>query len=287
MKIGVNLPGHIPGTNAETLLEWARRADAVPFSSVGMIDRLVYQNWEPMIALTAAAAVTTRVRLITDVLIMTLRNAGLFAKEAATLDVLSNGRLTLGISVGAREPDFLGAPAPFRARGKRFEEQLDMMQRIWAGESAAPGSGPVGPAPVQQGGPEILIGANHPTAIARVGKWASGFIVGPRKYEVIQQTYALAEASWRQHGRPGKPRLVGAYYYSLGPDADKHAESYQRDYWAFDPALAARYLPDVLTTPQRIKDMVQRMDGLGMNEILFMPCDSSPDQVYRLADAVA
>lgn len=287
MKIGVNLPGHIPGTNGATLLEWARRADAGPFSSVGIIDRLVYQNWEPMIALTAAAAVTTRVRLVTNVLIMTLRNAGLFAKEAATLDVLSNGRLTLGISVGAREPDFLGAPAPFRARGKRFEEQLDMMKRIWAGESAAPGSGPVGPAPVQQGGPELLIGANQPAAIARVGKWANGFIVGPRKYEVIQQTYALAQESWRKHGRPGKPRLVGAYYYSLGPDADAAAERYQRDYWAFDPALVSRYLPDVLNTPQRIKDMIRRMEGLGMDEIVFMSCDRAPDQVYRLADVVA
>ncbi len=114
MKIGIGLPATIPGVNGQLVLNWARKADAGPFSSLAMLDRMVFPNYEPLTTLAAAAAVTQRVRLMTTVLITTLRNAGILAKQAATIDALSNGRLTLGLGVGAREDDFRAAPAQFR-----------------------------------------------------------------------------------------------------------------------------------------------------------------------------
>ncbi len=169
MKIGIGLPTNVPGTKGDVILEWARKADTGPFSSLGLIDRLVYGNYEPMIALAAAAGVTSRVRLMTSVLIAPVRDAALLAKQAASLDALSGGRLTLGLGVGRREDDYLAVSGNFHRRGRRFEEQLAVMKRVWSGEGPADSVSAMGPDPVQRGGPELLIGAYAPAAIQRAG----------------------------------------------------------------------------------------------------------------------
>src|SRR5215204_6351555 len=107
--------------------------------------------YEPLITLAAAAAVTERVRLMPTVLIAPLRREGVLAKQAATIDALSGGRLTLGLGVGAREDDFQFAPASFHDRGRRFEEQLELMKRVWSGQPVSEEVGAVGPLPAQAG----------------------------------------------------------------------------------------------------------------------------------------
>src|SRR5918998_818825 len=160
MDVGIGLPATIPRTSGSLVLDWARRADSGPFSSLGTIDRLVYPNYEPLATLAAAAAVTERVRLMTSVLIAPVRDAALLAKQAATIDALSGGRLSLGLAVGAREDDFRAASASYEDRGRRFEEQLDLMRRVWSGQPVDGGA--IGPPPAQQGGPEVLIGGYAP-----------------------------------------------------------------------------------------------------------------------------
>src|SRR5215218_8139148 len=144
MEIGIGLPATIPWTNGPLILEWAKRADSSPFSSLGILDRLVYPNYEPLITLAAAAAVTERMRLMTTVLIAPLRRAGMLAKQASTIDALSGGRLSLGLGVGAREDDFHAAPASFHDRARRFEEQLELMRRLWSGQPVSEEVGPIG-----------------------------------------------------------------------------------------------------------------------------------------------
>ncbi len=138
MKIGIGLPAAIPNATSPLIRDWAELADKGPFSSLGIPDRLVYSgSFDPLITLAFVAAETQRIRLMTGVVLAPLYNAGILAKQAASLDVLSNGRLTLGLGVGWREEDFRAAPASFHDRGKRFDQQLELMTRIWSGQPSA------------------------------------------------------------------------------------------------------------------------------------------------------
>ncbi len=143
MQIGIGLPATIPGVQGKHILDWAKKVDTGPFSSLSILDRLVYPNYEPLITLAAVAGATQRVRLVTTVLLAPLRNTAILAKQAASLDALSGGRLTLGLGIGSREDDFRAAHAGFHNRGKHFEEQLATMKRIWSGQPLADNVGPV------------------------------------------------------------------------------------------------------------------------------------------------
>jgi alkanesulfonate monooxygenase SsuD/methylene tetrahydromethanopterin reductase-like flavin-dependent oxidoreductase (luciferase family) len=268
MDIGIGLPATIPWTNALLILEWAKRADSSPFSSLGILDRLVYPNYEPLITLGAAAAVTERVRLMTTVLIAPLRRAGVLAKQAATIDALSGGRLTLGLGVGAREDDFQFAPASFHDRGRRFEEQLELMKRVWSGQPVSEEVGAVGPPPAQAGGPELLIGGYTPVSIRRVGRWADGFISGGvRDPEQVRQLFDLAEDSWKDEGREGRPRLVACLYYALGPNADRGAD-YIRDYYSYFGPGADDMARSIPSSPETIEGLIRGFSDIGADEVV-------------------
>lgn len=285
MQIGIGLPATIPDAPARLTVDWARRADSGPFSSLGVIDRVVYGNYEPVVVLSAAAAVTERIRLMTSVLLAPTRNAGILAKQAASLDALSGGRLTLGLGVGGRDDDFRGAPASFQDRARRFEEQLALMKRIWSGQPIGEGIGPVGPQPVREEGPEILLGGYTPAAIGRVGRWGDGFISGGVDPATAQQLYGIAEESWKAAGRPGKPRFVPAAYYALGPNASRGGD-YIRDYYGY-MGEAADYMANAIpSTPEAVKAAIQAYADVGADELMLWPTIAELDQVDRLADLV-
>ena len=124
MDVGIGLPNTIPGTDGRLVVEWARRADGGPFSTLGVLDRLAYDSIDPFAALAAAAGVTERIGLATMIAIGPLRNAALLAKQAASVDALSGQRLTLGLAVGARLDDYETAQVDHRGRGPRLSEQL-------------------------------------------------------------------------------------------------------------------------------------------------------------------
>ena len=284
MKVGIGLPGQIPGTNGELIVAWARKAEEGPFSSFATVDRLVFPNLEPLMCLGVAAAVTSRMRLMTTVLLGPLRNAGVLAKQAATLDVLSGGRLTLGLGVGGREDDFLAAPARFGGRGRRFEGMLELMKRAWSGENLSDEVGPMGPAPVQSGGPEILIGGNTPAALSRAGRLGDGFVAGGGGGPAgAEAGYRMVEEAWRESGRSGKPRFVGIGYFALGPGGLEKGSEVIRSYYG---ARAESVLNNTASTPEQVKSTIQSFADVGLDEYVFMPSIPELEQVGRLADAV-
>ena len=269
------------------ILEWARRADEGPFSSLGVIDRIVYPCYEPMVTLAAVASITQRARLITTLVLATLRNAGVLAKQAATIDAISGGRLTLGLGVGRREDDFQAAPAAFRGRGKRFEEQLALMKKAWSGEPLGDGVGPIGPPPSRKGGPELLIGGREPVALRRVGRWADGFLAAPAPPAAVRDFYGIATESWKAEGRVGVPRLVGIAYFALGPGGGDRAADYIRNYYTFIGPAVDSLARSALSSAEGLRDALKAYEDIGMDELVLLPCVAELDQVDRLADLVA
>jgi alkanesulfonate monooxygenase SsuD/methylene tetrahydromethanopterin reductase-like flavin-dependent oxidoreductase (luciferase family) len=286
MDVGIGLPATIPGTRGSLILDWAKRADSGPFSGLGIIDRLVYPNYESLITLAAAAAVTDRVRLMSTILIAPLRGAGVLAKQAASIDALSGGRLTLGLGVGAREDDFNAAPATFHDRARRFEEQLELMKRVWSGQPASDEVGPIGPPPARPGGPELLVGGYSPPAIRRVGRWGDGYISGGiPDPEQVRQLFDLAEESWRAEGREGKPRLVASLYYALGPNAERGGD-YLRDYYGYFGPAADDMARSIPSSPEAVEGLIRGFGEVGADEVICWPTVAELDQVDRLADLV-
>src|SRR5215212_34063 len=191
---------------------------------------------------------------MTTVLLAPLRGAGVLAKQAATVDALSGGRLSLGLGVGGREDDFNAAPASFHDRARRFEEQLELMKRFWSGQPVSGEVGPIGPPPARPGGPELLIGGYTPVSIRRVGRWGDGFITGGvRDSEQVHQFFDLAEESWRDEGREGRPRLVACFYYALGPNATRGGD-YIRHYYNFLGPAADDMARSIPSSPEAVDD---------------------------------
>jgi alkanesulfonate monooxygenase SsuD/methylene tetrahydromethanopterin reductase-like flavin-dependent oxidoreductase (luciferase family) len=221
------------------------------------------------------------------VLIGPLRRTGVLAKQAATIDALSGGRLTLGLGIGGREDDFKAAPAPFEDRARRFEEQLDLMKRVWSGQPVSDEVGPIGPPPARPGGPEVLIGGYAEASIRRVGRWADGFVSGGiPDPEQVRQMFDLAEASWRAEGREGRPRLVACFYYALGPNAERGGD-YIRDYYSFIGPGADDMARSIPSTPEAVDDLLRSLSDVGADEVICWPTVAELDQVDRLAELVS
>src|SRR3954451_3894045 len=231
MDVGIGLPATIAGVGRDELLEWARRAEARGFSSLGTIDRIVYGNYEPLIALSAAAAVTERIKLSTNVLLAPLRsNTALLAKQAASLQELSSGRLVLGLAVGGRPDDFDVSGVDFHRRGKIFDRQLEEMKRVWAGEEKGL-AGPIGPNVERP--PQLIIGGSVDAAFRRAAEYGDGWIMGGGDPGRVADSVRRLEEAWTATGRRENPRRASLTYFSLGPDADKNAEWYLVDYYGW------------------------------------------------------
>ncbi len=280
MRIGVGLPTTTPGAGGELMLDWARLAEERGFASLGTIDRAVYDSWEPAVALAAAAAVSERIRLVTMILIGPLRSTALLAKQAASLDVLSGGRLVLGLGIGARHDDYQAAGVDPRHRGRDLSEQLVRLRMLWEGELQ-------GPRPLQPDGPPLLVGGLGGPAYARMARYSDGFVHNGGPPSAFAAAAARARAAWADAGRPGRPQLWGQAYWALGGAAEvERGRDYLRHYYAFTRGYAEQIAAGCLATPQAVKDYVRAYEEEGCDELVLFPTLSSLEQLERLADAL-
>ncbi len=293
MEIGIAFPKVMPAGKGDRIVEWALRADSGPFVSLAQIDRLVYGNHDVLIAMAAAAAVTERVRLMTTVLIAPLRSAAVIAKQAASIDSISGGRFVLGLGVGSRPDDFTASGAEMRGRGRAFEAQIEEMRRIWAGESAKDGVGPIGPSPARPRGPELLIGGRSEAALKRSGRLGDGYVAGSagsapsNQAQEVLGYYRVAHNAWKEAGKAGRPRLVAGLTCAWGEyAADRTAESI-RSYYAFRGEAARTMEVNVPSTKKTLRDAVRAYEEIGCDELVLEPGHADLEQIDRLAEFVA
>jgi alkanesulfonate monooxygenase SsuD/methylene tetrahydromethanopterin reductase-like flavin-dependent oxidoreductase (luciferase family) len=278
MDVGIGLPNAVPGTTGEQLTEWARRAEERGFSSLGTLDRLAYGNYEPLTALTAAAAVTERIGLWTSVLLGPLRaNAVALAKHALSVHALSGERLTLGIAVGGREDDYALAGIDFASRGKMLDSMLDRMKEVWAGEEMGPRTA----AP-----PRLILGGSVDASFERAARVGEGWIAGGVPPEQFAEMVEKVKAAWSEQGRDGRPQIAGLAYFSLGDRAEEDARDYLTDYYAWLGEEVAGYIAaSAAKDAETVQQYLQAFEGVGCEELIIFPTSSDPDQVDLLADA--
>ncbi len=287
IEIGIGLP-RVSGVSGDFLLDWARRADAGPFSSLAVADRVVHDSQEPLIALAAAIGVTGRIRLLTSVLLGPTRETTLLARQAASIDSLSGGRLTLGLGIGIREDDYAATGFPFRARGRRLDEQLPILRRLWAGEPLGEEVGAIGPTPVRAGGPEILVGGYVDAVARRIAAWGDGFMSpGGGEPARMRELWQRILEAWAAAGREGRPRWVSGSYFALGPNTDEAARAHVGSYYGFDPELAERRMRGIPTTPAAVEAAILRQAEMGVDEFILRPCAADMESLDRLAEVVA
>ena len=280
MDVGIGLPNAVRGVDRAGIVDWARRAEDAGFSSLGTIDRIVYPSFESLIALAAAAAVTERIRLVTDILIAPLRvNTALLAKQTATLHNLSNGRLVLGLSPGGREDDYEVSEVDFHARGRAFARQLGRLLRFWEGEDG------VGPQPAG-GRPTLLIGGRADAAFQRAAEYGDGWTMGGGDPDGFRQERERLQQAWRAAGRDDAPRTMALFYFALGDRAEEVAREKLGDYYAFVGEHADMIVQSAAKDQDTVRQYLSGFDAAGVDEVICFPASPDPEQVELLARAV-
>jgi len=270
MKIGLCFPYTQENLTREITLEWFRRIDEGPFSTLSCGERMVGSSVDMMATMAAAAAVTERVRIVPTLYVLPMHPAIKVAKHAATLDLLSGGRTSIVVGVGGRADDYRCMEKEPVRRYARMDEQVAEIRRIWAGELPFEGTEPVGPRPVQPGGPPILAGSMGPKSIARASKWADGVYSwsGNGVREEVAQQLELVKKSWAESGRDSAPQRVAGFWYSLAPNADEKLKAYVYKYIKVigeAPAKAMSAMVD-RSSPDAVRASLDAYEELGFEE---------------------
>jgi alkanesulfonate monooxygenase SsuD/methylene tetrahydromethanopterin reductase-like flavin-dependent oxidoreductase (luciferase family) len=262
--------------------DWAAEAERAGFDSVGVIDRLVYDNLEPLTALAAASARTEQIELLTTVLNVGWRaNPVLLAKQMASVELLSGGRLTAGLGLGGWPDDFVASEVPHSGLGARLEHALTTMRGVWHGEL----QGQAGlTRRLPEGRPVLLFGGFVPAAYTRAATSGEGWVAPLFGLQILEDGTAQVRKAWADAGRPGQPRIVTGRYFSLGPDADSVADAYIRHYYGDEYFAAAR--ADTLTSPEQLAQELERLAGAGVTDLVLYPSSAERDQIHLLAEAV-
>ena len=292
MKIGIALPTMAQGFTRSALRDWCRMVDAGPFSSISTGERITFFNPEMLTTLAACAALTERVDVMANIVVAGLHRPALLAKQLATVDVLSDGRLVVGLGVGGRPHDYAAVDAPFRSRHDTVDALAHQLRELWAGVPPFEGADSVGPPCVSEGGPRLLSGAMGPKGLARAARWAegiTGFSVSGDPAEVALAALGARQA-WESAGRSEEPWLGSGTFCVLGvDDALGVLRRFAGTYLGFLGTEMADAVAESLTVADT-SELNRVLDGaeeVGIDEFTLVPGTWDLACLKAITDAVA
>jgi len=287
----MTLPTMVAHDRAQTEA-WCRGVDEGPWSSLAVPERITYPSHALTVELAAAAAWTSRVRLWTTIVVLPMRDPVLTAKELASVDVLADGRLTVGVGVGGREEDYRAVGATFERRWDRLDAGVERLRSVWRGDPPVPGSAPVGPRPVQPDGPPLVAGAMGPKAIARAARWAAG-IDGAWTLDgdeaAMRTAFETIDRAWQDAGRDEPPHKSSSIWYALGPDAEGRLRQYARDYMRVFGDATGDWAAGAVAcfTADALRAAVDAAAAAGADEFFLVPTTADPAELDRTVAALA
>jgi len=310
MKVGIFLPLESSDARPDLVASFARRAEEAGFATLSLLDRLIWENYDPQIAMAFAAGATSRIGLQTSILIAPLHPTVLLAKQLVSLDNLADGRLTVGVGLGGHPRDYEAAGVDWHKRGRILDAQLEELHRLWDGDSpycqpAVTAFDRFGPKPLRSGGPRLLVGGAV-KSVERAARYADGFIcgwaagieeghivaysgmtnggtIGPDRF--VDKVSAVHKA-WSDAGRTDRPYVVATAYFSLmgNEEMPQHylGRFYRHDEGLYDAALRA-----TASAPERIIEILKTYEADGADEVHLVPATREPAELDRLVPVLA
>lgn len=293
--IGLAWVNPAPLTKPENVVNFAKKCEAMGCHSMWTIDRIAYDNLEPLTVLAAAAGTTQKIRLGTSVLLANLRHASHVAKIISTLDFISNGRVTLGLGFGSRESDYKAVEIPFEHRGSRAVEQVQLMKRLWTedevtfkGKFYSVENLSVGPKPIQKPHPPLWTGGSAEVALKRAGTWADGFICGSSAIPDFPSTWEKISGYARAAGRdPKKITKAGLTFMAIDEEqskAVKAVEGYVMRYYGRLRADVAN--TSLVGSPTAIIERIGAFFSKGLDVLIIGVADPDPRQLDLFGEKV-
>jgi probable F420-dependent oxidoreductase len=293
-KIGLAIVSPAPLITPNYVVEFAKKCQAMGADSMWTIDRIAYDNLEPLTLLAAAAGATQRIRLGASVLLGNLRHPSHLAKIVATLDFISNGRMTLGLGFGSRESDYKAVEVPFERRGSRAVEQVNLIKRLWTEKNVNHNGRffnienlTVGPEPIQKPIP-IWTGGSAEVALKRAGTWADGYICGSSAIPEFPQTWEKVAGYARAAGRnPDDIEKAGLTFMAIDEDcgrAVKTVENYMTRYYGKVRGEVAS--TSLVGSPSAIAERIDSFFSRGLDTLIIGVADPAPRQLDLFANKI-
>jgi probable F420-dependent oxidoreductase len=294
-KIGLAWVNPAPQTKPENVVNFAKKCEAIGCDSMWAIDRIAYDNLDALTILGAAAGATQNIRLGTSVLLANTRHPVHLAKIIASLDFISNGRITLGLGFGSRESDYKAVEVAYEHRGSRAVEQVQLMKRLWTQDNVSHRGKffnvenlTIGPRPIQKPHPPVWTGGSAEAALKRAGTWADGFISGSAAIAEFQATWdkiaSYAVAAGRNPNEIEKASLAFMALHDDKSKAIKSIEDYTMRYYG---RLRGDVEPvSIVGSAAQCVDKIEYFFSKGINTLIIGVANPDPRQLDLFGENV-